>query len=143
MQVKAHGADCSPSLQVVGLATVSAACCTTSDGSKAKKWAFVVGAPTVLTALVYATIDQSKFEGYSSADQPPLSNWGGGSFGLLSFFELWASSYHQGVYVIRLVVSITLHICSILLVLIDSVCLEVRNFKGVLRVVCFTSESKG
>eukprot|EP00752_Nemacystus_decipiens_P012202 g10818.t1 len=109
---------------VVGLLTVTAACCTTSDSAKTIKWTLVVGAPTVFTALVYAVIDRSMFEGYSSSEQAPLSNWGNGSFGAMSFFELWAAPYHQAFYIVRMIISITLNICSILLVLIDAVCLE-------------------
>lgn len=85
--------------------------------------------------MVYAIVDHSKFEGYSSAEHPPLSNWSGGTFGILSFYALWAAPYHQGFYIIRLFVSITFNVCSILLVLIDAVCLEVRGFK---RVLCPT-----
>lgn len=119
-------------VQVVGLATVSIACCRASDANKTKKWAFVVGAPTVLTALVYAVIDRSKFQGYSSAEHPPLSHWGGGGrFGVMfDFSGLFAAPCLQGVYIVRVFISITLNVCNILLVLIDAVCLEVGKKGG-------------
>lgn len=127
--------------QIVGLVTVSIACCTTPDGAKTKKWAFVVGAPTVFTAVVYAVIDRSKFEGYSSAEYPPLSNWSNGSFGLRNFSEFWATP-DRGFYVVRLFVSITLNICSILLVQIDAVCLEVRGLRVVRVASCASRRSQ-
>lgn len=125
-------------IQVVGLATITAACCNTSDDIKTKKWAFVVGVPLLFTTLVYAVTDQSKFQGYFFAERPPpLSNWGGGTFGVINFSELWAPPYHQGLFVVRMFVSITVNICSILLVLIDAVCLEVREASRVCCVLLY------
>ena len=45
----------------------------------------------VVTVVVYASIDRSKFQGYPSAENTPLSNWRGGSVGLVDFFA--ASDY--------------------------------------------------
>jgi len=90
----------------------------------------VIGAPMVLTLLVYAVVDRSKFEGYSSAESVPMSNMGDGSLGLVDFGGLRGEGADQDwFYVVRTFLSITINISSILLVLIDAVCLEVGRVK--------------
>lgn len=113
--------------QILGLAIITASCSKVSDAANVvKKWIFVTLAPILLTMLVYAVGDRSKFQGYSTAENAPLSNWGDGTFGIANFAELVADTPNQHwFYVIRLIFSITINVSSVLLVLIDAVCLEV------------------
>lgn len=113
--------------KLLGLAIITASCSKASNAANnKKKWICVTLAPTILTMLVYAVSDRSKFQGYSSAHDTPLSNWSDGSFGLAEFGELFGGSPRpHWFYVIRLIFSITINISSVLLVLIDAVCLEV------------------
>lgn len=78
--------------------------------------------------LVYAMTDRTKFEDFSS-ENTPLSNMGEGSLGVVSFSEIWDAPKQHCFYIVRMVVSITINISSILLVLIDAVCLAVRGFR--------------
>lgn len=117
-------------VQIMGLAVITASCAEVSNpanpAENIRKWKLVVGAPMVLTVLVYAVADRSKFQGYSSAASAPLSSFGDGSFGIAEFDELldeWSPQHWF--YVCRTFLSITINISSILLVLIDAVCLEV------------------
>lgn len=113
--------------QIVGLAIITASCSKSSGAADVtKKWMFVILAPTILTILVYAVGDRSKFQGYATAENTPLSNWGDGSFGMASFdgFLSHIPNEHW-FYVVRLIFSITINVSSVLLVLIDAVCLEV------------------
>ena len=114
-------------MKVVGLAVITAASTTTPSRLAVKKWVYVLGVPMVVTVVVYATIDRSKFQGYPSAENTPLSNWRGGSFGLVDFFA--ASDYpgQYTFYVVRTFLSVVINISSVLLVLIDTVCLQVRG----------------
>ncbi len=90
----------------------------------------VIGAPMILTLLVYAVADRSKFQGYSTAESAPMSNMGDGSFGLVGFGHLSGEGADQNwFYVVRTFLSITINISSILLVLVDAVCLEVDREK--------------
>lgn len=111
----------------MGLAIITASCARVSDTAhNTKKWIFIILAPVMLTMLVYSVGDRSKFQGYSSAENAPCSSWGSGSFGVADFTEFFADSPKQNwFYVIRLIFSITINVSSILLVLIDAVCLEV------------------
>lgn len=118
--------------QVVGLATILAASCMDFCSNKAKKWAVVGGVPMLFTAMIFVVIDRSKFQGYASAEHAPLSNWGGGSFGAVDFSKLWESPMQHWFYVVRTFFSVTINISSILLVLIDAVCLQVRDTQGVM-----------
>eukprot|EP00752_Nemacystus_decipiens_P005826 g5266.t1 len=113
---------------MLGLAIITASCSQGSDGANiTKKWVIVIVVPTLLTMLVYAVGDRSKFQGYSNAENAPLSNWSNGSFGIASFSELLADAPNQHwFYIIRLIFSITINVSSVLLVLIDAVCLEFR-----------------
>ena len=112
--------------KVVGLAVITAASTTTSSRLAVQKWVYVLAVPTVVTALVYAAMDRSKFQGYSSAKNIPLSNWSDGSFGLVDFYAIFDDPGQYTLYVVRLFVSIVINITSVLLVLIDTVCLQVR-----------------
>ena len=117
-------------MQVVGLAVITASCAEVSNlaspAENMRKWKIIIGAPMALTVLVYAVVDRSKFQGFSSAESAPLSNVGRGSFGIAEFGGLWDDfSPLQWFYVGRTFLSITINISSILLVLIDAVCLEV------------------
>lgn len=113
--------------KLLGLAIITASCSKPSDPATNKKmWIVIILAPMILTMLAYAVGDRSKFQGYSSAESAPLSNWGDGSFGLVNFGEILADVPNQHwLYVMRLIFSITINVSSILLVLIDAVCLEV------------------
>lgn len=91
------------------------------------KWVLVVGVPLVLTMLVYAVIDRSMFRGYSTAPSSPLSNWSESSVGMVDFSELWKAPAIYVFYIIRTWFSIVINISSILLIIIDAVCLEVRK----------------
>lgn len=113
--------------KAVGLAVITAASTTTSPRLATKKWVYVLGVPTFVTVVVYAVVDRSNFQGYASAENTPLSNWRGGSFGLVDFF---ATSDYPGqytFYVVRTFLSIVINISSVLVVLIDTVCLQVRR----------------
>lgn len=109
---------------------MTAVCCRASGDSKARKSAFVIGAPLVLTTLAYAVFDRSKFQGYSANDRPLLSNWGGGGFGAVNFSRLRDDSERYCFYVVRTAMSIVINICSVMLVLGDAVGLEVRQDKA-------------
>lgn len=85
----------------------------------------VVGVPLVFTLLVYAVGDRTKFTGFPSENAPP-SNWGDGSLGVVRFSEIWDAPTQHWFYIARTFLSITINISSILLVLVDAVCLEVR-----------------
>ena len=87
----------------------------------------VVGVPLALNTLVYAMFDRSKFQGYNDLDRPPLSGWGAGSFGAVDFSRLFEAPGEYLFSVVRTFMSVVINICSILLVLIDAVCLEVRR----------------
>lgn len=91
------------------------------------KWALVIGVPLVVTVLVYAVIDHSKFQGYSAAANSPLSNWGDGSVGMVDFSEISQAPGRHLFYIVRTWFSVVINISSILLILIDSVCLQVRR----------------
>lgn len=114
----------------MGLAVVSAACCRTSRHVKTKKWAFVIGVPLAINILIYAALDRSKFQGYSGLERFPLSSWGAGSFGEVDFSRLGDEPKAYLFSVIRIFLSIVINICSVMLVLIDAVCLEVGLAKG-------------
>lgn len=93
-----------------------------------KKWTMVVAIPLALTLVIYSATDRTKLQGYLTPGSAPLSNWGAGSFGTVDFSELSASSASSRqlwFYVVRLFLSIGINVSSILLVLIDAVCLEV------------------
>jgi len=111
----------------MGLAVVSTACCRTSDNTKTRKWAFVIGVPLALTNLVYAVFDRSKFQGYSGLERSPLSSWGAGTFGELDFSRLGEDPKAYWFSVVRVFMSVVINISSVLLVLIDAVCLEVSH----------------
>lgn len=113
--------------KIVGLAIITASCGRVSDpASNMKKWLWVILAPMALTMLVYAVGDRSKFQGYSSVENAPLSNWSNGSFGVADFSDFFDDVPNQHwFYVIRLMCSISINVSSILLILIDAVCLEV------------------
>ena len=81
----------------------------------------------VVTAAVYAVLDRSKFQGYSSAENIPLSNWHGGSFGLVDFYAFFDDPEQYTLYAVRTFLSVVINISSVLLVLIDTVCLQVRS----------------
>lgn len=91
-----------------------------------KKWVYVLGVPTAVTVAVYAIVDLSKFQGYSLAEKAPLSNWRGGSFGLVDFPVMLYNPGLYAFYIVRTFISIVINISSVLLVLIDTVCLQVR-----------------
>lgn len=96
-----------------------------------KKWMLVILSPMMLTMLVYAVGDRSKFQGYSSAANAPLSNWGDGTFGVADFSNVLPNAPNQHwFFIIRLIFSITINVSSVLLVLIDAVCLEVRQLSS-------------
>lgn len=114
----------------MGLAVVSAACCRTSGNTKTTKWAFVIGVPLAINTLIYAVFDQSKFQGYSGLERPPLSSWGAGSFGEVNFSRLGDEPKAYLFSVVRMFLSIVINICSVMLVLIDAVCLEVEKVKS-------------
>lgn len=82
--------------------------------------------PLALTVAVYAIIDMSKFQGYSSEDGMPLSHWRDGSLGLVDFSALLDAPGSYSLYVVRTSLSIVINISSVLLVLVDTVCLQVR-----------------
>lgn len=136
-----NGAIHSAGAQVIGLAIVTTACVKTSPKNITKQFILVAGAPVLVTMVVYAVIDPSKFQGYSTAENPPLSNWGGGSFGLIDFSQLWKTPSQHWFYIVRTFSSVIINICSILLVLIDAVCLEVRIPGEERRVLNFLSSS--
>lgn len=79
-----------------------------------------------MTAAVYAIADVAKFQGYALAENTPLSNWRGGSFGLVDFSVIFDDPGLYTFYVVRTFISIVINISSVLLVLIDTVCLQVR-----------------
>lgn len=117
--------------QIIGLAIITAAFSFTAHQSITKRFVCIVGIPVAVTMLVYAVTDRSKFHGFSSEDEfEPLSNWRGGSFGVVDFSQLWKAPVRHGFYIVRVFSSVTINICSILLVLIDAVCLEVRHQSG-------------
>ncbi|CAN0471273.1 unnamed protein product, partial [Ectocarpus sp. 12 AP-2014] len=109
---------------IVGFGIVTAACGTAAPEKQLKKWMYVLGVPMVITVAVYAALDRSKFQGYSLADHPPLSNWGMGAFGTISFAELREAPRKYWFYVSRTFLSVNINVSSILLILIDAVCLE-------------------
>ncbi|CAM9690600.1 unnamed protein product [Hapterophycus canaliculatus] len=114
------------SAQIVGLCIITGACGDVIEGRKARKWTMIIGIPPVLTLAVYSLTDRTKFDGYLSVDAP-LSNWGAGSFGTVDFAELSGPSRQLWFYVVRLFLSVSINISSILLVLIDAVCLEASS----------------
>lgn len=112
--------------QIVGLVVITVACTDVSSSiSNVKKWLYAVAVPWVFTLLVYAATDRTKFEGFPS-EETPLSNWRDGSFGVVSFDEIWDAPGQHCFYILRMFFSIVINISSILLVLIDAVCLEAR-----------------
>ncbi|CAM9779260.1 unnamed protein product, partial [Pylaiella littoralis] len=114
---------------IVGLAVITVACGEVSDpNSIVKKWLCAVGLPVVFTLLVYATTDRTKFEEFPS-DKTPLSNWRDGSLGIVSFYEIWDAPRQHCFYIVRTFFSITINVSSILLVLVDAVCLEEMRTK--------------
>lgn len=116
---------------MVGLAIITAAFAKVSNSdNNTRKWMWIIGLPMVLTVLVYAVVDRSKFQGYSLAEKAPLSNWRGGSMGTLDFSTFGNAPQKHWFYIIRMFVSIVINISSILLVLIDAVCLNVRLSSG-------------
>lgn len=115
-------------MQIVGLGVITFACAKVSNPTNnLKKWLCIILVPEVLTLLVYAVTDRTKFEGFPS-EIAPLSNMGEGSLGAASFYEIWDAPKRHCFYIVRTVVSIIITISSILLVLIDVVCLEVKAF---------------
>lgn len=114
--------------KVVGLALVTAASTTTPSEFAARKWIYVLVAPLLLTVAVYATFDRSKFAGYSSAANTPLTNWRGGSFGLVNFSVMSDAPGLYMLYILRTFFSIVINVSSVLLVLIDTVCLQARAY---------------
>ncbi|CAM9405360.1 unnamed protein product [Ectocarpus sp. 4 AP-2014] len=114
---------------VIGLAIITAAFAKVSNSDNTmRKWMWIVGLPMVSTVLVYAVVDRSKFQGYSLAEKGPLSNWRSGSVGTLDFSAFGNAPQKHWFYVIRMFFSIVINISSILLVLIDAVCLnDVRS----------------
>ena len=137
-----HAAVYPTHAKVVGLAVVTAASITTPAQFAAQKWICVLVVPLALAAAVYALIDTSKFQGYSSEERMPLSHWRGGSFGLVDFSALLDAPRLYTFYVVRTFLSILINISSVLLVLIDTVCLQVRirrlegTAKSLVRVFC-------
>ncbi|CAM9353417.1 unnamed protein product [Ectocarpus sp. 12 AP-2014] len=109
---------------IVGFGIVTAACGTAAPEKQLKKWMYVLGVPMIITIAVYAALDRSKFQGYSLADHPPLSNWGMGAFGTINFAELREKPRKYWFYVSRTFLSVNINVSSILLILIDAVCLE-------------------
>lgn len=114
-------------VKAVGLAVVAFASMTASPQFTAHKWTYVLVVPLALTVAVYAINDTSKFKGYSAVERFPLSNWKGGSFGLLDVYALFDDPSSYALYTVRTFLSIVVNVASILLVLIDTVCLEVRR----------------
>ncbi|CAN0022943.1 unnamed protein product [Ectocarpus sp. 6 AP-2014] len=109
---------------IVGFGIITAACGKAAQEKQLKKWMHVLGVPMVITVAVYAVLDRSKFQGYSLADHPPLSNWGTGAFGTINFSELRETPRKYWFYISRTFLSVTINVSSILLILIDAVCLE-------------------
>ena len=95
----------------------------------AYKWIYVLVVPLALTVAVYAIVDTSKFQGYSSEERLPLSNWKGGTFWLVDVSAFLDAPKTYALYIVRMILSIVINISSILLVLIDTVCLQVRIIK--------------
>ena len=106
---------------------MTAACIRSSGIRKTRKWSLIVGVPLALNTLVYAIFDRSKFQEYHGLDRPPLSGWGAGSFGDMDFSRLFEAPGKYWLSVVRTFLSVVINVCSILLVLIDAVCLEVRR----------------
>ncbi|CAM9440375.1 unnamed protein product [Ectocarpus fasciculatus] len=109
---------------IVGLGIVTAACGKVAREKQVRKWMYVLGVPMAITFVAYGAFDRSKFRGYSEADHPPLSHWGTGTFGMIDFSELREEPRRYSFYVIRTFLSVIINISSILLILIDAVCLE-------------------
>lgn len=80
----------------------------------------------VLTMLVYAADDPSKFQGYRSAEIASLS-WGTASFGAIDFSEIRKHQRRYWLYTVRTFLSVVVNIPSVLLMLIDGVSLEVSH----------------
>ncbi|CBJ33435.1 putative transporter [Ectocarpus siliculosus] len=109
---------------IVGFGIITAACGKAAPEKQLKKWMHVLGVPMVITVAIYAVLDRSKFQGYSLADHPPLSNWGMGAFGTINFSELRETPRKYWFYISRTFLSVNINVSSILLILIDAVCLE-------------------
>ncbi|CAM9606327.1 unnamed protein product, partial [Choristocarpus tenellus] len=86
-----------------------------------QKWPLLVGIPIAVTTIVYAVFDRSKFEGYSSFS--PLSEWSNGTMGLISFNGFLETGFYW-IYILRTSFSIVINVSSILLILVDAICLQ-------------------
>lgn len=81
----------------------------------------------VVTMLVYAATDPSKFHGFRSAGSAPFASLGSGSFGTIDFSEVRRHRGRYGLYAARTFLSVVMNIPSVLLVLMDAVSLEVNE----------------
>ncbi|CAM9641402.1 unnamed protein product [Choristocarpus tenellus] len=114
----------------LGLLIVTGSCISWSSRSK---WPLIVGLPIAITLIVYAIFDRSKFEGYSSSS--PLSKWSEGTAGTISFREI--SGYGSyWFYILRISFSIVINVTSILLILMDALCLQDmrKDSKGMTKI---------
>lgn len=82
--------------------------------------------------LVYAIVDVSKFRGYDEEEHRPLSNWGSSTWVAVDFSEILKNPERCTFYVLRMTLSVLINISSILLIIIDAVCLVVS---GVVRCI--------
>lgn len=114
----------------IGLAVVTAACTKLPRDYDRKKWLFIVGAPLVLTTIAYASGDRSKFQGYSTASDAPLSSWRYTTLQAINFHDFENAPGKYAFYIVRMTLSVLINVSSILLILIDAVCLEVRRERG-------------
>ncbi|CAM9293468.1 unnamed protein product [Discosporangium mesarthrocarpum] len=104
---------------IMGLLVVTFSCI---PWTSKYKWHLVVGIPILITMVAYAISDESKFDGYQSGT--PLSDWDAGTVGALSFGEVTKDPFNFGFYIVRTSVSIVINVSSILLVLLDAICLQ-------------------
>lgn len=112
--------------QGISFAIIIAGSMTLPPAYTTRIWIYMVVSSTSLTVLVYAAFDRTKFEGYLNSESHPLSSWSRGTYGLVDFFEIKKFPGLYSFYILRTCLSIIINVSSVLIVLIDSMCLKVR-----------------